>query len=208
MDERGPERGSAPGRPAGSRVAPSRSVGAPPISAHLTPRCATTHNYDRDRAWGYCVQDPAPQGRPGGCPGVWSRGGGDLLGASELSCGGGSCPVCGSSHCRPGGWRSGEWATPAHPQGRVLPSLGATELLWLLLGPRCPLLVRLSPTGLEGSPHRAADGEMCSRGQGSPGACAACGRSGFQGVGCGVRGPPAWGLRAGQGWGGQRPAGP
>lgn len=80
----------------GVGVTPSWSVGAPPISAHLTPRCATTHNYDRDRAWGYCVQDPAPQGRPGGCPGVWSRGGGDLLGASELSCGGG--PVLSAAH--------------------------------------------------------------------------------------------------------------
>ncbi|XP_039693955.1 hepatocyte growth factor activator serine protease isoform X3 [Pteropus medius] len=26
--------------------------------------CATTHNYDRDRAWGYCAQTPAPQEGP------------------------------------------------------------------------------------------------------------------------------------------------
>lgn len=33
----------------------------------LTPRCATTHNYDRDRAWGYCAQTSVPREDPGGC---------------------------------------------------------------------------------------------------------------------------------------------
>lgn len=40
----------------------------------LTPRCATTHNYDRDRAWGYCAQTSVPREDPGGC--WWGVGGG------------------------------------------------------------------------------------------------------------------------------------
>lgn len=41
------------------------------VTVYIAPRCATTHNYDRDRAWGYCMQVPAPQEGPGGCLGVW-----------------------------------------------------------------------------------------------------------------------------------------
>ena len=107
-----------------------------------------------------------------------------------------------SSHCRPGGWRSGEWGTPAHPQGRVPPSLGSTELLWLLLGSHHPLLVRLGPAGPERSPCRERGWRPAQGARALQGQCAAC-RGPALRVSDAEPEASAQVLRAGQGWGGE-----
>lgn len=70
-----PARGAGRGGGAGGKVS---GLG---LTCLLTPRCATTHNYDRDRAWGYCAQVSVPREGPGGC---WRRGGGRVGGGGVL----------------------------------------------------------------------------------------------------------------------------
>lgn len=115
-------------------------------------------------------------------------------GESELSWGRGSCPVCGSSYCRPGRWRShqpGACRSGEHPPTHKAGS--------------CPLW---GPQSCSGYCWGLA--APCWSGwapqvpvQGAPGpACCLSGSSSW-GVGCGARGLPAQALRAGQGWSGE-----
>lgn len=44
------------------------ALGRGSMSSSIRPfRCATTHNYDRDRAWGYCAEATLPVEGPGWC---------------------------------------------------------------------------------------------------------------------------------------------
>lgn len=124
--------------------------GRPPPSAHASPpgvpRLTTTIGTGPGAT---VCRTPLPGGAQVGAWGSGAGGGGDLLGGVRAGVGG---PVLCSSHCRPGGWRSGEWGVGStRPPTRQGPTLSGVHRAALAIAGATP-----PPAGQAG-PSRARE---------------------------------------------------